>query len=315
MKWAGTRSFLRTFGEGRLDGLRGVTLSNVLSTTETAADVCALKRVTLAVCEAVEGVARYVPVLLFEEDGAETAKQTACVVWGNVVAVEDASGALAHRGWNVEAGYERGSRDIVAPFSRCAPRELEAALGAVARLSAPGGGAADLHAYVSGDRAVWHVAFSAATTAVPTTTLSTRYLCVEGRLDSVVKVRGFRVDLAGLEATLLSDALTLWVLDAVAVAHDDTVWALLVLKPDGHDAQRSPSKATTEPSSDWRAFDVEIALVPAPLQKALEALFPTLATRPALLALGALPYSATGKRDRISLRAALPAPACPHTRQ
>ncbi|KAL3911434.1 MAG: hypothetical protein SGPRY_008694 [Prymnesium sp.] len=70
-------------------------LSNVLSTTETSADICALKRVTHSVCTAVAHCASHVPVL---------SSTSPCVVWGNTISLSDES-TLVHRGYNIERGY------------------------------------------------------------------------------------------------------------------------------------------------------------------------------------------------------------------
>ena len=56
-----------------------VTLSNIPSTTETSADICAVKHVTPALLDAVGDSASHVPIL------TATAP---CVVWGNTVGLD-----------------------------------------------------------------------------------------------------------------------------------------------------------------------------------------------------------------------------------
>ena len=88
------RAFLRKFPK--------VSLSNVLATTETSADICAVVCVDLALCDGLGDAVSHVPVLSSREGQGQ-----GCVVWGNVVEL-NAEGRLVHTGLNMEAGYLPG---------------------------------------------------------------------------------------------------------------------------------------------------------------------------------------------------------------
>ncbi len=219
-------AFLRAF--------TGLTMSNVLSTTETAADICMLKRVDLAVCDAAAAAGLTNVPVRGSADGE--------VVWGNEVLFEAETGRIVHRGWNMEHGYLTG--EDAEAFSA---GEADGA-----------GDDAVVNVYSSGDRG----------------RTCGEWLCIEGRLDSVVKVLGHRVDLAGIEATLVQCTA---VKDCVALVFNDKVWACVV----------------TADAAAVTAF--------------VRARFPRGGAQPAVLAVGAIPYSHTGKRDRSKLLQQLPA--------
>jgi acyl-CoA synthetase (AMP-forming)/AMP-acid ligase II len=212
----------------------GTSIGNCLSTTETAADACCLKDVPLALCQAMladadaKRTARraassedrdpsagpddddapavaYVPVLRVRADGTSDS-----AVWGNALGRAGSGERLLVKGWNVEPnGYLTGEAPDAFKRRRLAaePEGEEAA--------EKGEGA--VGCFYSGDRAVWR-RFAG---------LGDLYLCIEGRVDDVVKVRGHRVDLAGVEAVLGACAL---VADCAALCHEDSVWACVVLK-------------------------------------------------------------------------------------
>eukprot|EP00928_Gymnodinium_smaydae_P019045 TRINITY_DN17271_c0_g2_i3.p1 TRINITY_DN17271_c0_g2~~TRINITY_DN17271_c0_g2_i3.p1 ORF type:complete len:2830 (-),score=446.37 TRINITY_DN17271_c0_g2_i3:271-8760(-) len=107
------------------------------------------------------------------------------VVWNHDVEILDEE--LCIRGWNVADGYM--------PPTTSERFEL-----------APGG---RQNRYRSGDRAAW----------------VDGKLCMRGRMDSTVKVRGFRIDLAGLEAVMDEcPAAT----DIAFIAFREAVWAAVV---------------------------------------------------------------------------------------
>jgi len=109
------------------------------------------------------------------------------IAWQNKLEVVD--GELVIRGWNIGAGY-------------LPPTQSDAF-----RLSPDG----LTNEYRTGDRAEW---------------IGDK-LFMTGRIDSVVKVRGHRVDLAGMEA-IMSDCPA--AADIACVAHNDTVCCLVVTK-------------------------------------------------------------------------------------
>lgn len=179
------------------------TLSNVLSTTETAADICCLKNVTLELCECLERDKSLVHVPVLESGES--------VVWGNLLTSFEENGArLLIRGWNIQPdGYATGEHkdsfiDRIKKVDVTATDECGC--------------------FLTGDRIVWKEVGGR------------RYGCVEGRVDDVVKIRGHRVDLAGVEACLNSCK---YVRDAAAVSHQDTLYALVVLADGGLDVVSS----------------------------------------------------------------------------
>lgn len=117
-------------------------------------------------------------------------------------------------------------------------------------------GAITSNTFVSNDRGVW----------------DGDLLMITGRTDSVVKVRGFRVDLSGVEAQMLACA---HVTDGALVAYEDSLWACVVTS--------------------------DLAAVQAYVAQAFD-----VATRPVVLIVSEIPYTATGKRDRKQLKASLP---------
>ena len=206
-----------------------VALHNVLSTTETAADICMQLHLSRDLCDelAASGFT-HLPVM--------DAAASASLVWNNTVDLEPDTGRLIWRGWNVEAGYLVGGDSAgFNPDGTSLP-----AIGAHPNV------------FVSNDRATWD---------------GTR-LMVVGRSDSVIKVRGFRVDLSGAEAQLLQcKQLT----DGSIVAYEDSLWACVV-------------------TSDVTAIEKFVAATFEP------------ATRPVVVLLDAIPYTGTGKRDRVKLK-------------
>ena len=358
------RSFLAKFGDR-------VGLSNVLSTTETSADICALKHVTLELLDALPESVSLVPVLAdvtSHTDDADASRQrevtvaeraveaaagagggrrgaaarattgtsaptaaahvsdalatdavaqaapaaatldmaqwakapaSECgVVWNNCIGVASPSGRVVVSGWNVERGYLKGDdsasfEGVEAHTARC----------------------------TSGDRAYWH-------TLAP----GVRLLCVEGRADSVVKVRGHRIDLAGLEAAFAGCP---HLSDCCVLVHDDALWALVVPSAAASavasaatgagammatpvaecgSASAAESARGLLTSSD-AIIDVR-ALGDATLRDAISrelaaisafarGAFPP-ATRPSVLPIASLAYTPTGKRDRVGLRRRLP---------
>ena len=98
-------------------------------------------------------------------------------------------------GWNVERGYRIGG-DTTA-FHTCCDLQRDAKVAVTS------------NSFTSNDRALW----------------SGEMLMIVGRTDTVVKVRGHRIDLSGVEAQLLecSD-----LVEGVVLAHDDALWALVV---------------------------------------------------------------------------------------
>ncbi|KAL1519792.1 hypothetical protein AB1Y20_023299 [Prymnesium parvum] len=215
---AAARAFLRKFPS--------VSLSNILSTTETSADICLVKRVTLALCDALAEDVSHVPVL---------SREAPCVVWGNSVEL-NSDGRLVHTGYNVEAGYLPG--DDSSSFCSTAHGQ----------------------SCTSGDCGYWVDANGQ------------QLLCLSGRSDSVVKVRGHRVDLSGLEAVLASCP---QVVDCCAFECDGTLWACVV-------------------TSEYEAVSLHA-------NKAWP-----VATRPALVLVDSIHYTHTGKRDRKRMQALLP---------
>jgi acyl-coenzyme A synthetase/AMP-(fatty) acid ligase len=228
----------------------GTSLSNVLSTTETAADICCLKYVTLQLIESLEHDSQLVHVPILDEGQH--------VVWGNAIGVSvEESGRLLIKGWNIEpAGYLTGEhKDSF--INRTILNELQRESVVVDKDC--------MGCFLTGDRIAWRE-------------VSGRVFgCVEGRVDDVVKVRGFRVDLAGVEACLNSCKS---VRDAVAICHQDTLYALVVLAG---------------------AFDEELVLISNFLKEHLPP-----SSVPSLVEVKDIEYTKTGKKDRKNMVKYLP---------
>ena len=80
----------------------GVGIANVLSTTETSADI-ALLHVTPEVCAQAEKVCAMLPVCRQMPRGVYGGG----IVWNNSVSM-NSEGRVQHTGWNMEAGYVTG---------------------------------------------------------------------------------------------------------------------------------------------------------------------------------------------------------------
>lgn len=273
------------------------TLSNVLSTTETSADICMLRHVSAEALDAVAPAdAAHVPVLRLlggehgqagsdaGSDGQPLHVWTSGVVWGNRIGLAE-DGRLTITGWNVEAGYLAG--DDSTSFSETCPRQPPV----VHRAPDPPA----THRFVSADLGFW----------------ASGCLCISGRSDAVVKLRGHRIDLAGVEAALLEcEAVS----DCGVVTHEDSLIACVVLRrtaPSSSSSSSSPSPSSAASAPAAASLSLPF-LSPSQASAELElaaafcrARFPA-GSRPTLLPVEKLPYSATGKRDRAALRAALP---------
>jgi hypothetical protein len=177
--------------------------------------------------------------------------------------------------------------------------------------------------FLTGDRAMWRsfsFSFSSSSAAaVSSLSLSSSssssslspssepapvryFLCVEGRVDDVVKVRGHRVDLAGVEAAVL--ACSEWVEDCAALAHDDTVWVCAVLKNKNVKAASSGNGGSGggHGGSGGGGVQPELSALTAHLKRVLPS-----GSRPALVAVDKIHYGRTGKKDRKRMvREALP---------
>jgi acyl-coenzyme A synthetase/AMP-(fatty) acid ligase len=173
----------------------GTSIGNCLSTTETAADACCLKEIPLALCEAMladeESIrmaksaatdeietpaVSYVPVLRMCADNFGTLRSDS-VVWGNALGRAAESGErLLVKGWNVEPTGYLTDEDSNAFMPRQLASEVDRGDKAAASedpLSSVVG------CFYSGDRAVWRQFKGMG---------SDTYLCIEGRVDDVVKV-------------------------------------------------------------------------------------------------------------------------------
>jgi len=174
----------------------GTSIGNCLSTTETAADACCLKEVPLALCEAmladeesirstkssaIDDVDKtpavsYVPVLRMRANNMGILHSDS-VVWGNALGRAAESGErLLVKGWNVEpTGYLTGEDPNAFMPRRLASEPDQGDKGAASEelLSSVVG------CFYSGDRAVWRQFKGMG---------SDTYLCIEGRVDDVVKV-------------------------------------------------------------------------------------------------------------------------------
>lgn len=177
---ATARAFLRKF--------TSVRLHNLLATTETSADICVLKDVTLPMVEALLTAGHtHAPIV-----GGSTGLRG--IVWNNSLTLEPHTGRMVISGWNVEPGYMIGGD----PTAFASLNGAGSHDGRIAR-----------YAFTSNDRAVW----------------DGDLLMIVGRTDAVVKVRGHRVDLSGAEAQLLECE---HIIEGVVLAHDDALWALVV---------------------------------------------------------------------------------------
>ena len=241
----------------------GVKLHNLLATTETSADICVLKDVRLPMVDrllaaghthtpivdrsagGLHGVVWENRIRLVAEAQAESYDHAQEDAHEEALGVEGApaapgAGRVVVTGWNVERGYRIGGDP--AAFAACDAHDPTSAVTS--------------NRFASNDRAVWEGAL----------------LMIVGRTDEVVKVRGFRVDLSGVEAQLLECTA---LVEGVVITHDDVLWAMVVSAD--AEAVRAFVERTFEPS-----------------------------TRPVVLAVGAIPKTPTGKQDRKSLAEQLP---------
>ena len=244
------------------------------------------------------------------------------VVWGNELGWCEGEGSrLLCRGWNMEpTGYSTGETPgaFVPRRFQVEGRAEGQAEGERAMNDGGGGGGGgrdrsgslDVSSwpppavgyFLTGDRSEWR-AFPEAPPAPACSSLASSstaagtgsgaagtmapavyHLCMEGRVDDVVKVRGYRVDLAGVEAALTSCP---FVRDCAAIAHEDSVWAVVVLQPDPIAATTAPVAAGALERGAW------LAAVNAHVRRSVPP-----SSRPALVACAEVLYGRTGKKDR-----------------
>ena len=162
------------------------------------------------------------------------------IVWENTISLEAQTGRLVVRGWNQERGYMIGGD----PTAFESPDSVALSETSVT-----------CNAFTSNDRAVWHGSL----------------LMIVGRTDAVVKVRGHRVDLSGMEALLLECE---QLVEGVVLVHEDAIWALVV-------------------TADVDAVRVFVG-------RTFEA-----SIRPTVVRIEAVPKTLTGKQDRNALKSSM----------
>ena len=163
-------AFLRKFPRVRLH--------NLLATTETSADICVLKDVRLPMVERLLAAGHtHTPIVDASPGGLHG------VVWQNELSLSAHEARLVVTGWNVERGYRIGGDpsafSAATAFSACAPTGGR-------KPTSNRAGCVTSNRFTSNDRAEWEGPL----------------LMIVGRTDAVVKVRGHRVDLSGVEARL-----------------------------------------------------------------------------------------------------------------
>ena len=204
-----------------------VHVHNILATTETAADICLLKDLSLPSVEQPLSAGRtHAPIL------DSSASRYGGIVWNNQIARRNVVASSSRDGirsvgifW--AATLPHSCSWTPSSTTRRAPPPIQQ-LTMPSGGASPPGGRTTRNAFTSNDRAAW----------------AGSLLMIVGRTDSVVKVRGFRVDLAGVEAQLLECP---HLLEGVVLAHDDTLWALVVSAD--LDSVRAFVTATFEPST------------------------------------------------------------------